>query len=271
METEKKQVKDFWNEASCGEELLLKGDDEMQQFNNQMQERYRLEPYIIPFAGFDQWKGKKVLEIGVGLGSDHQCFAAGGADLYGIDLTERAIDHTRRRLALFGLHSQLKTGDAENISFPDNTFDLVYSWGVIHHSPNTPKAVQEIHRILRPGGECRIMIYHTWSFVGYMLWCRYALLRLRPFTSLKTIYSKYLESPGTKAYTVAEAKAMFSAYENVQIETVLTHGDLLTSKAGQRHEGTLLNIARKVFPRGIIKALFPKHGLFMLIKGRKPL
>ena len=92
---------------------------------------------------------------------------------------------------------------------------------------------------------------------------------LEPFMGLSEIYSSYLESPGTKAYTINEAHDLFSDFENVSIETVLTHGDLLTSKAGQRHEGILLNIARIIWPRFIIKKLFGKYGLFMLITAEK--
>ena len=89
--------------------------------------------------------------MGVGLGADHQRFAAAGARLTGVDLTERAIEHTRQRLAASGLSSQLQTADAENLPFANNSFDIVYSWGVLHHSPNTPKAVDEVWRVLRPG------------------------------------------------------------------------------------------------------------------------
>ena len=265
----KQQVHDFWNEASCGEEMYLKGKTAREAFENQMHVRYQLEPYIIPFAGFNASKDKQVLEIGVGLGADHQMFAQNGALLSGCDLTERAIEYTRDRLQVFGLTSDLKVADAENLSYSSGQFDLVYSWGVIHHSPNTEVAVKEIYRVLKPGAEARIMIYNKHSMVGYMLWFRYALLRLRPFTSLKAIYSKYLESPGTKAYTPQEARAMFAAFSEVNIEVVLTHGDLLSSNAGQRHRGALLNIAKKIYPRSIIKALFPRKGLFMLISARK--
>ena len=153
--------------------------------------------------------------------------------------------------------------------FEDNMFDIVYSWGVIHHSPNTPLAVNELFRVLNPGSIAKIMIYHKYSFVGYMLWFRYGLLRFNPFLSLKEIYSNYLESPGTKAYTVNEAKQLFENFSKVEISTVLTHGDLLSSDAGQRHKGILLNIAKAIFPRFFIKLLFPGHGLFMLIKATK--
>jgi ubiquinone/menaquinone biosynthesis C-methylase UbiE len=262
------KVKDFWNESSCGEELYLK-DENKKAYLNQSSIRYKLEPYILDFSEFKKSKGKKVLEIGVGLGSDHQKFAEAGAELTGIDITERAIMHTANRLKLFELSSDLSVGNAENLQFNDNEFDQVYSWGVIHHSPNTEKAVNEIYRVLKKGGKANVMIYHKYSFVGYMLWFRYAFLMLKPFTSLKNIYANYLESPGTKAYSISESKKMFSKFTKLKISTILTHGDLLTSQAGQRHKGVILSLARILFPVYIIKKLFPKHGLFMLISASK--
>ncbi len=264
----KADVRDFWDEASCGEALFLEGDSEA-DYARQAEARYRLEPYIREFAGFEAAKGQRVLEIGVGLGADHEQFARAGAILTGVDLTERAIAHTRQRFATMGLKSDLASGDAENLTFSDESFDIVYSWGVIHHSPETPKAAREILRVLAPGGRFAVMIYHRYSFVGYMLWLRYALARLRPFTSLDAIYSRYLESPGTKAYSLAEARALFAGAVDVRARTVMTHGDLLEGQAGQRHEGAILAIARKIWPRWLIKTVFPTHGLFLLIEGHK--
>lgn len=268
MTATKKDVHDFWNAASCGEALYL-DPATADRYQEQARIRYELEPYIPEFAGFAESKGKRVLEIGVGLGADHQRFAEAGALLSGIDLTERAVEHTRQRLASLGLRSNLAVGDAESLPFPDNSFDIVYSWGVLHHSPDTPRAIQEVYRVLAPGGTARIMIYHTWSMIGLMLWIRYGLLRLRPWRSLASLYAEHLESPGTKAYSIAEARALFRSFSDVQIRTVLTHGDLLTSDAGQRHRGLLLNVARAIWPRRIIETLIPWAGLFMLIEGRK--
>jgi SAM-dependent methyltransferase len=264
----KQAVHDFWNDASCGEALYLSGHDR-ESYEAQAMRRYELEPFILDFAKFDASRGSKVLEIGVGLGADHQRFASCGADLWGVDLTERAVEHTRHRLSCFGLASQIAVGDAENLAFADDSFDVVYSWGVLHHSPDTARAIQEVHRVLKVGGVARIMIYHTWSFIGLMLWVRYGLLRLRPFTTLKSLYSRYLESPGTKAYSVSEAHDLFARFSNVQIDTVLTHGDLLSSDAGQRHQGRALDFARVIWPRRLIKRMFPRAGLFMLIEARK--
>ncbi len=268
MNSDKKAVEEFWDKASCGEDLYLR-NQQRDGYVEHARRRYELEPIIEEFAQFESAIGKKVLEIGVGLGADHQRFAQAGARLTGIDLTARAVEHTRRRLALFGLDSALSTGDAENLAFPSDEFDRVYSWGVLHHSPNTPKAVSEVHRVLRPGGVASVMIYHKWSLVGYMLWIRYALLRLRPWMTLTEVYARYLESPGTKAYSTEEAKRMFEAFSAAQIRTVLMHGDLLESAAGQRHGGALLSLARRFWPRRLLRRFAGAHGLFMLIRAEK--
>jgi len=268
LSDEKKAVHDFWDRAACGEELYL-SDHSHEDYQNQTKIRYALEPFILDFAEFNQYQGKKVLEIGVGLGADHQKYAEGGAYLSGIDLTKRSIEHTRRRFQALGLVSELRVADAENLPFDDKAFDLVYSWGVLHHSPDTVKAINELFRVLRQDGTAKIMIYHKYSFVGFMLWFKYALLKLKPTTPLKIIYSQYLESPGTKAYSTKEARKLFKKFQLVEINTVLTHGDLLYSSAGQRHKGLLLSVARLIWPRWFIRRFLSKYGLFMLISAKR--
>jgi ubiquinone/menaquinone biosynthesis C-methylase UbiE len=268
MDQDKVQVHEFWDKASCGEGLYLHGLDEF-AYQAQASKRYELEPYITAFAGFSDTRGLRVLEIGVGLGADHQKFAEAGAILDGIDLTERAITHTKQRFEVMGLSSRLIVGDAEDLHYEDDFFDVVYSWGVLHHSSNTPKAIHEVFRVLKKGGVAQIMIYNKWSMVGLMLWIRYALLQFRPWMSLSEIYARYLESPGTTAYTANEARLLFADFSEIDIQTVLTHGDLLQSEVGQRHRGVLLSLARKLWPRSVIRRFFPNAGLFMLIEAKK--
>jgi SAM-dependent methyltransferase len=263
------EVHDFWNDAACGEKLLLSSFD-VAGFKAQAAERYRLEPYILPFADFERIKGCRVLEIGLGLGADHECFARVETDLHGIDLTPRAVEITRRRLEMQGLRSELRVGDAEALPYADRSFDLVYSWGVIHHSPNTVQAAREILRVLKPGGSFKVMVYHTWSLVGLMLWLRYGLGRGKPLTSMAEVYSNYLESPGTKAYTCHEAAQLFAEASEVKTRVELTHGDLLESGAGQRHEGRALAIARRIWPRWLLRRVAKRFGLFLLVSGTKP-
>lgn len=269
MLTDKSAVRDFWDEASCGERLLLDGSD-ADGFIRQAERRYELEPFILNFADFPAAAGKRVLEIGVGLGADHQRFSEAGALLSGIDLTPRAVELTTRRFTALGLQPDVRVGDAEALDFDDATFDIVYSWGVIHHSPETPRAVSEILRVLKPGGRAKVMIYHHYSLVGLMLWLRYAAARGRVFTPLREVYATYLESPGTKAYTESEARALFSGFSDIRIQTVLTHGDLLSSGAGQRHGGRVLTVMRAVWPRWFFRRACRRFGLFMLIEATRP-
>ena len=268
MKNLKEQVYDFWNKASCGEELYLTNSD-LNAYEEQLRIRYKLEPYIEDFADFKSVRGLKVLEIGVGLGADHQRFAENGAELFGIDLTERSIEHTKKRLKILGLSSTLYVGDAESLDFPDDFFDIVYSWGVLHHTPDTAKAVSEVYRVLKPKGKALIMLYHKWSLVGFMLWTRYALLKLQPWLSLTYVYSNYLESPGTKAFSKKEIYKLFSAFSEINVKTVLTHGDLLESNVGQRHRGVILYIARRIWPKWFIKKFLNSFGLYSLIKAIK--
>jgi SAM-dependent methyltransferase len=170
---EKLAVQEFWNRRSCGE-VYAAGDTPTEQLDAQAHARYELEPYIFDFARFADAPGRSkhaaalaVLEIGVGMGADHLQWAKSSPrSLTGIDLTPRAIEYTRARLDAYGLSSRLECADAEHLPFADNSFDIVYSWGVLHHSPDTPRAVDEVYRVLRPGGR-RVMIYHYWSITGY--------------------------------------------------------------------------------------------------------
>jgi len=133
-------VQDFWDEAPCGE-VYAEGDTDRERFERQRQARYELEPFIAAFAKFGEARGLEVLEIGVGMGADHLKFANHGpARLIGVDLTPRAVSTTRRRAEEFGARTELFVGDVEALAFPDSSFDRVYSWGVLHHSPDTSPA-----------------------------------------------------------------------------------------------------------------------------------
>jgi ubiquinone/menaquinone biosynthesis C-methylase UbiE len=265
----KQDVQQFWDRASCGEEAFAVGPDEVTQLLAQAESRYNLEPYIFDFAKFSEATGKSVLEIGVGMGADHEQWALNHpARLCGIDLTERAIDFTAKRLALSGLRSELTVGDAENLLFPDRSFDIVYSWGVLHHSPGTERAFNEASRVLKPGGVARLMIYHKHSITGFLLWARYGA---KQNLSLAQTYSQYLESPGTKAYSVQDAKDLCkkAGLTNIKIKIQLCSGDLLEGAAGQRHQGRLLSFAKAVWPRALIKVVGSQFGLFMMIEATK--
>src|SRR5205085_6810649 len=126
---------------------------------------------LIPFA---ELASKDVLEIGCGTGVHARLLAEAGAKLTAIDLTPTAVELTRRRLELSGLQADVREADAEQLPFDDASFDFIWSWGVIHHSAHTERVVEELARVLRPGGRLELMIYHR-SSVTY--WIQYQLIR----------------------------------------------------------------------------------------------
>ena len=121
--------------------------------------------------------GRAVLEVGVGMGADYLEWLKAGAQATGLDLSSASLERAKQRCRLAGFAPDLRASDAEHLPFPDDTFDIVYSYGVMHHSPDTRQCIREAWRVLKPGGALRIMIYHDPSLTGFMLWLRYGFLR----------------------------------------------------------------------------------------------
>jgi SAM-dependent methyltransferase len=160
----KERVRAFWQEHPCGTKFSDAPEGSRRFFELVEQHRYQKEWHIPTAADFQSSTGKRVLEIGCGLGTDGAQFAQAGADYTGVDLTEAAVELARKRFELFGLPGKLRTADAEQLDFPDESFDVVYSHGVLHHTPDITAAVREIHRVLRPGGKAKVMLYHRDSY-----------------------------------------------------------------------------------------------------------
>jgi ubiquinone/menaquinone biosynthesis C-methylase UbiE len=160
----KDRVRAFWQEHPCGTKFADAEPGSRRFYELVEAHRYEKEWHIPIAAGFADAKDLAVLEIGCGLGTDGAQFAKAGAHYTGIDLTDAAVNLARRRFEIFNLHGSFCVGDAERLDFPDNSFDLVYSHGVLHHTPDTQAAVREIHRVLRPGGRAIVMLYHRDSY-----------------------------------------------------------------------------------------------------------
>ena len=221
----KDTVRSFWDADPCGAKLAEAPEGSPEFFAQVAATRDELEPFIPAYAEFSQAKGDSVLEVGCGLGSDLIRFARAGARVTGVDLTPKSVELVKRRLSLEGLEGDIRVADAERLPFPDASFDRVYSWGVLHHTPDTGRAVREAIRVLRPGGRICVMLYARHSWVAYGLWGRYGLLRGRPWRGLHDVVANHMESPGTKAYSARELREMFSGIERLTIDKVATPYD----------------------------------------------
>lgn len=223
------QVRAFWEREPCGTNDRITGPLEVGSrdwFEAVERNRYAHEPMIHAAAQFTRHRGKRLLEIGVGAGTDHLQWARAGCVCHGVDLTDAAIETTRRRLALYGFDSTLKRHDAESLPFADGSFDLVWSWGVIHHAERPGRIVAEIHRVLTDGGEYRGMMYKRYSLAVLKEWVKHGALKGRPWRSFADVLAHHFESPGTKAYTLVELRRMFGTFREVSVEPVMTPYDL---------------------------------------------
>jgi len=154
---------DFWSASQPGFRFTDAEPGSEEFFREIEEHRYALEPHIADVACFGEWAGKDVLDVGCGLATDGSRFARSGAHYVGFDQAGMALDLARRRFELEHLDGRFVEGDATRLPFPDGSFDLVWSHGVIHHIPETEQAVAEFHRVLRPGGTAVVMVYHRRS------------------------------------------------------------------------------------------------------------
>ncbi|PYS66318.1 MAG: hypothetical protein DMF74_01380 [Acidobacteria bacterium] len=187
----KERVRAFWQAHPCGTKFSDAEIGTREFFARIEAHRYAKEWHIPEAADFAGARGLRVLEIGCGLGTDGVRFAKAGADYTGVDLTDAAIELARKRFELSGLRGELRVSDAENLDFADESFDLVYSHGVLHHTPDIARAVSEIHRVLKPGGRAIVMLYHRDSYnyrVGICILRRAGARLLKSESGLKLVH-----------------------------------------------------------------------------------
>jgi 2-polyprenyl-3-methyl-5-hydroxy-6-metoxy-1,4-benzoquinol methylase len=201
----------------------------------------------IPFdalVDFPSLQNKDVLEIGVGSGSHAGLLAAHARSFTGIDITDYAVKSTTSRLAAFGLRGDVRRVDAEKLEFADNSFDFVWSWGVIHHSANTRQILREIHRVLRPGGKATTMVYcrnwYNYYFVsGFCLGVvRGELFRGR---SLHEIQQRWTDGGMARYYSVAEWKRELSDFSRIESVRIVGSKAQLVPLPGGRFKSVVMS------------------------------
>jgi ubiquinone/menaquinone biosynthesis C-methylase UbiE len=166
--------------------------------------RYEKLNYLPRLVAFSAYQGKKVLEVGCGVGIDLVRFAAAGADVTGIDLSQTAIELACKNFTLHGLKANLRVMNGECMLFPDNTFDLVYAHGVLQYTADSGKMVTEIHRILKPGGEAIMMVYNRNSWLNLM----------RRVTKVPL---EHEDAPMLRKFSIGELKQLLKLFEKSRI------------------------------------------------------
>lgn len=256
-----------WDADPCGANRSFEfGTPEF--FERVERERYvEYAPWMQTAIGFDRHSGKRVLEVGFGLGTDYVSFARGGARCFGIDLTPTHVDATRRRLREMRYPLRLTRGDAEALPFRDGSFDVVYSFGVLHHTPGIQAAIGEIYRVLRPGGEAIVGLYHRDSaiFWGYYFLVlgvlRGGFLREGYRSTLSRIECREHSDavPLVRVYSRGRVRRMFSDFGEVNVET--HHFSFDQAKGPGR-------IAKRFFAK-LEPALERNFGWYLVVRGRK--
>lgn len=227
----KREARSQWAHDPAGG--LAAGDEPLgtpESFARVEAYRYAEQPWMHETFRYESWSGKDVLEIGVGLGTDHLQFARAGARMSGIDLTPRCVELTGKRLALEGLSSRLSVMDAERLDFPENSFDAVYSFGVLHHTSSPERAFAEIRRVLRPGG----------AFIGGLYSKRswfYLRIRAERLARLEFLRESFADRLSRIEYSTSDAKPHVRLYTPRELRADLRAAGFDEVKIVKRHVG----------------------------------
>lgn len=263
----KDAVRAYWEKASCGTDATSAAKHSRQYFEEIEARRYATEPEILSFAQFTRAHGLRILEVGVGAGTDFIQWVRAGAEATGVDLTDESVENVRARLAVYGLDATVMRADCENLPFPDDSFDLVYSWGVIHHTADTWRAMDEILRVCRPGGTCKVMVYNRHSVIALGIWFAYCAARGRPDRPLSWALWHHMESVGTKAFTAEEIRRGLRrrGVDAPVVRSPLCYRDLARSAS------SIPRAIDKAVSRGVAALLgWRQAGWFMTIEFQKP-
>ena len=255
----KREAQKQWNKTPCGE---TSGDKETLAYFLDV-ESYRYDRYATwmkPFFNFSQYKDKKVLEIGYGQGTDLCQFAEAGSECYGVDITENHFELARENFHLRGLHAELYIEDASNLSFDDNTFDVVYSFGVLHHTPDTIRCISEAYRVLKPGGKLIIGLYHKFS--AYYLF-QILLYRGLIQGNLKRLGYDGLLATIEKGADGIEIKPLVKLYTSKILRIILS--DFSNVSIQIKHlQKSHFSVFGRIIPSFLIKALERKMGWYVI-------
>lgn len=218
----KELVKQYWNDRPCNIKHSQKEFGTKEYFDEVEKKKYFVEPHIPKFAEFEKWNGKKVLEIGCGIGTDSINFVKHGAYLTIVEFSEKSLEVCKKRFEVFGLSATFIVGDVEKLSeyVEKQHFDLIYSFGVIHHTPNPSKAFDEISKFMDADTELRVMLY---SKISYKLFWVMMENDVHKMSNMEDLIRQNAEAqyncPVAYTYTFEEIKEMVGNY-GINVEKI---------------------------------------------------
>lgn len=217
-----KSVKDYWDQRPCNIRHSNAKIGTVKYFNEVEKRKYFVEPHILKFAEFSRWKNKNVLEIGCGIGTDTINFAREGASVTAVELSKKSLNLAKKRATIFGLNKRIKFyyANAEDLSksVPLKKYDLIYSFGVIHHTPNAQEVVYELKKYCKRETTVKIMVYHKFSWKT--LWILFKFGKGK-FWKLNSLISQHSEaafgSPITYLYSKKEIMRLLKGFRITNI------------------------------------------------------
>jgi 2-polyprenyl-3-methyl-5-hydroxy-6-metoxy-1,4-benzoquinol methylase len=222
------KVREYWNRRPCNIRHSSAAVGTRQFFDEVEARKYFVEPHIPAFADFPRWRDKKVLEIGCGIGTDTINFARNGAEVTVVELSEESMKVAQQRADVFDVADRIHfhNGNAEELStfLPVEQHDLVYSFGVIHHSPHPERILEEARKYLKPGGTLKLMVYNRLSWKVLWMIVKYGKGDLRKARQLIAEHSEaQFGSPVTYAYSRRELTAMLERHQFRVTDSFVDH------------------------------------------------
>ncbi|MDQ2974277.1 MAG: class I SAM-dependent methyltransferase [Acidobacteriota bacterium] len=216
------QVKDYWDRRPCNIRHSRKTVGTKEYFDEVTTRKYFVEPHIPPFADFARWNNKRVLEIGCGIGTDTLSFAQHGAHVTAVDLSEKSLEIAQQRAQVYGQQDRIEfyRGNSEELSqfVPVKTYDLVYSFGVIHHTPNPEKVLEQLCKYMDSQSELRLMVYSKASYKLFQIMKDEGIWDMSRLDELIARNSEAQTGcPVTYTYTHDEARALLQGYEILEM------------------------------------------------------
>jgi len=214
------QIQGYWDTRPCNLRHSSAEIGSREYFDEVEARKYRVEPHIPRLAEFERWKGKRVLEIGCGIGTDTVNFARAGAAVTAVDLSEHSLDLTRQRLAVYGLEAKLHLANVEELTATvrPETYDLVYSFGVLHHTPHPQRAIDQLRQYMGPDSELRIMLYHRLSWKALGIFLRHGRGKFWKFDELVAVRSEAQTGcPVTYTYSTRSVRSLLAGFEIADI------------------------------------------------------